>query len=169
MKVLNEILLLEPGGEIRIGDGAPGVNFTGIRIYKTLSSFRFEVYENDALQLSIDEHGAMKSASGDLLDRDLLSSSNIWRGVNTFLKKIVLGEDASLGSPEFDASMIGAGTRLFQDDKGKWQLWVDKIFARESMTVMELLFMQKRVFNGSIIIARSGTGKPSRMEEVPLP
>ena len=26
-KVLNDILLLEPGGEIRIGDGAPGINF----------------------------------------------------------------------------------------------------------------------------------------------
>jgi hypothetical protein len=165
MKVLNEILLLEPGGEIRIGDGAPGVNFTGLRIYKTSSGYRFETYDEDVLQVYLDEHGILRDAEG-VASSDIFNSDNTWRRMNTFLSAIRLGDDATLGTQTFDASLIGSGLQLYQDSNGRWCLWVDKINARQSLTVSELLFMQKRTFNGSILIGRTGVGRAESMEKI---
>lgn len=164
-KVLNDILLLEPGGEIRIGDGAPGVNFTGLRIYKTSSGYRFETYVNDELQMYFDEQGILRDADG-VATSDILAGDNTWRGINTFLRALKLGDNTTIGTPTFDASFIGSGMRLYRDGNGRWCLWVDKISARQSATFSELLFMQKRTFNGSILIGRTGTARAESMTKI---
>jgi len=142
MKVLSEILLLEPGGEIRIGDGAPGVNFTGLRIYKTSSGYRFETYDNDVLQVYLDEHGSLVS-----------------NGLNAPWDTIVLGEKASLRSAAFISGMLGAGFCLKKDSNNKWALEIDNLRVRGSLSAKELLFQQVRATNGSIWVSSVGKVK----------
>jgi len=161
-KVLNDILLLEPGGEIRIGDGAPGINFTGLRVYKTAVGFRFETYDNNVLQVYFDEHGMLRGADGET-SSDIFNTDNVWRGINTFLTALKLGDGATIGTSTFNASLLGSGMRLYRDENGRWNLWIDKLNVRDSMTVSELLFMQTRTFNGSIMIGRTGSGRVRKM------
>ena len=168
-KLLSEILLLEPGGEIRIGDGAPGINFTGIRIYKTMSGFGFETYDQDVLQLYIDSHGVLhravegetsQSQSEILPSSDLLGGDNDWTGINTFLKALLLADAAILGSKDFLSDLTtGKGVRVWQDSNGKWHLELDRIDVRGSMVVSELLFSQVRATNGSLWVSSTGKVK----------
>lgn len=48
---------LVTAGEIRLGTGTVGSNFTGIRIFKDGSTYRIEGYENGVLQFYIDSNG----------------------------------------------------------------------------------------------------------------
>jgi len=168
-KTLNEILLMQPGSEIRIGDGAPGVNFSGIRIYKTMSGFGFESYVEGVLRQYLGSDGNWHQSSGDpasqplapsgqlVLDyKDLLEGDNVWKGLNTFLLGLILGDNAYLGSAAFASGFDGAGLWIGQNADGKWEIDCDAINVRGAATFSELLFSQVRATNGSIWVSSTG-------------
>jgi hypothetical protein len=165
-------MLLEPGGEIRIGDGAPGVNFTGIRIYKTMSGFGFETYVEDVLRQYLGSDGNWHQSSAPItaddgvtaeqlaLDfKNLLEGPNVWKGLNRFLAGIILSDGAVLRSSSFVSGMLGSGMEMFQDENGRWNLEIDKMRIRQSLAVMEVLFQQIRATNGSVWVTSTAKVK----------
>lgn len=171
--LLSQILLLEPGGEIRIGDGAPGVNFTGMRIFKTMAGFGFETYVDDQLRQYLGSDGMWhQSATADEGPKDqvaldyktLLEGNNTWKGVNEFLVGLILGDGAYLSSGAFASGLVGGeGFRLARTGSGKWGMELDSLRVRGQMSIAELLFQQVRTFNGSVIIGGTGTGKVTKI------
>jgi len=165
-KTLSEILLLEPGGEIRIGDGAPGINFTGIRIYKTMAGFGFETYKEDVLQVYIDPNGTLRSGDGSVY----LDATGFHRTIVDGLKglspnSIVLTNNDCITSPAFLDGFTGGGVKLWKTSTG-WKLTIDNLEVRGNMRVSQLLFMTKRTFNGSLLIGRTGTGLATKFEKL---
>ena len=152
---LSEILLLEPGSEIRIGDGAPGVNFTGIRIKKTISGFGFETYENDVLVQWVDEHGVLQQT-------DATSGSSAMKGVQMLEGNLLLAASAFIRSISFVSGMLGSGFQIARDPDGLWAMEIDRMRVRGSLAVMELLFQQVRATNGSIWVSSTGKVKNFR-------
>jgi len=64
---INGLLDMGDGGEIRLGAGTPGSNFTGLRLYRNGSTYRFEGRNNDTLQAYFDSDGKLVAGGGDVV------------------------------------------------------------------------------------------------------
>ena len=54
-------------GDIRLGSGTVGVDFTGIRIYNDGATYRVAGINNDVLQAYLDSDGSLKSGAGNVV------------------------------------------------------------------------------------------------------
>lgn len=77
---------------------------------------------------------------------------------NKINRDTLFGDGNNVGSQTFASGFTGAGWKIEKRD-GKYFLIIDGIEVRGPLSVSELLFMQKRTFNGSLLIGRTGTGK----------
>lgn len=136
-KVLNEIMLLETGGEIRVGDGAPGVNFTGIRLWKTKAGYEFQSFESDVPVMGI-VGGVLQRADGvpmawqdEIPTVTTIHASGGWTDdaavvrLTTATDSVVIGGAVALAkttiySPnDYDGSFLTVGSRI---DAGYYRL-----------------------------------------------
>lgn len=94
-KVLDDIILLQPGGRILLGDGAEGINYSGIRVWKSGDgkTYRLDTFKDNELQLYIGEDGRLHSADeswilgatgafGTFSGKILASSESVINGVS---------------------------------------------------------------------------------------
>lgn len=77
------------------------------------------------------------------------------------------GNETNVGSKTFASGLAGSGWGV-RKVNGKYTFFADNLELRGSLVCQSMLFMQARTFNGTIMVARTGTGKPSEITEVPL-
>lgn len=71
-------------GDIRLGSGTLGVDFTGIRIYESGAVYRVAGYDDDTVQCYIDSDGKFKSGDGTYITID--DSGMVCKGESIFFK-----------------------------------------------------------------------------------
>jgi len=63
---ISGMLDMGDGGEIRLGSGEPGTDFTGLRLYRSGSTYRLAGYDEDILQAYFDSDGILKAGNVSL-------------------------------------------------------------------------------------------------------
>ena len=86
-------------------------------------------------------------------------------GENVVKRDTKYGDSNVVGSKTYADGFLGSGWRI-EKVNGKYKLTIDMLDVRSSASFAELLFQQKRVFNGSLIVGRTGTGKVKKVEEI---
>jgi len=86
-------------------------------------------------------------------------------GENVVKRDTKYGDGNVVGSKTYADGFLGSGWRI-EKVNGKYKLTIDMLDVRGSASFAELLFLQKRVFNGSLIVGRTGTGKVKKVEEI---
>ena len=96
---ISGLMDLLSGGELRLGTGTPGTDFTGIRIFRDGTTYRVAGYSNDVLQGYTDSDGKIKAGGGSLIlddtgikvDHDVAGSQG-YRSLYTIDAAVRVGE-----------------------------------------------------------------------------
>jgi len=67
LDVLSANMGILTAGEIQLGTGTPGVDFTGIWIYKSGATYRVSGWNNNVLQAYLDSDGRLKAGEGKVV------------------------------------------------------------------------------------------------------
>ena len=177
ISILKYLQLLEPGGEIRIGSGAPGINFSGIRVFKgnDVDNWGLETYNEDALQWRVAPDGTLRDAKDNIiLDADGLhfpqSGQNpvlgallrdvILEGLTQVKGDMLFSLDSFVGSDDFERGLVGGGRGWgLRRENGITVLHIDALAVRRYIAVTEFLIQQIRAHNGTLLVTDTGSGK----------
>jgi len=156
LDVLSANMGLLTAGEIRLGTGTPGVDFTGIRIYKSGSTYRVGGYLNNTLRAYLDSDGALRAGGGDvILDENgiymfcLASGAYLSRdAIKWMLDSLIVGEIYSLytgTSPNRNPALYlravgeGTGTAAIVMRAGTREVGLIEVNERLYLTGLDLL------------------------------
>lgn len=175
ISILKYLQLLEPGGEIRIGSGAPGINFTGLRLFKAndIDSWGLETYNEDVLQFRIAPDGTLRDAQDNIiLDAEGLHLPGqkpilgpllrdvILEGLTQVKGDMLFGLKSFVGSDDFERGLASGGKGWgVRRENDITVLHIDAIAARKYIAVTEFLIQQIRAHNGTLLVTDTGSGK----------